>query len=287
MQQIATNVFIETGYAGVTLGAVVSHHGMTMIDAPFRSEDVRSWRAALANLMGSGERFLVNLDAHYDRTLGIRAMECTVIGHENMANAFRTRSAMFKPQNMETGAEWEVHSALGGIRWAPPDITFNQKMQIHGGEGSLMLLEYCPGPSNGAIWAWMPEAGVLFLGDAVVVDQPPFLATADISAWVELLQHLLDTPYQNALWVSGRGGLVARVQVQAQINWLQKVRQMVSEFAERKSPAEGVMGLAEILLKDFAAVANGREEQFRHRLRWGLYQYYLRKYRPSSVEVED
>jgi glyoxylase-like metal-dependent hydrolase (beta-lactamase superfamily II) len=286
MQEIASNIFIETGYPGVTLGAVVSVHGLTLLDAPFRIEDVRSWRAALSNLMGSGDRMLVNLDAHHDRTLGARAMECTIIGHENMAQVFRTRSAMFKAQNAETGAEWETYAGLGSIRWAPPDITFSQRMQIYGEGGVSMLLEHCPGPSSGAIWVVLPEAGVVFVGDAVVIDQPPFLATADISAWVELLQRLLGEPYQNMLLVSGRGGLVARSQVQAQLLWLQKVRKMVAEFAERKQPAEVVMGLADELLQDFEA-ADGRLEQFRNRLRWGVYQYYLRKYRPSSVEVEE
>lgn len=287
MQEVAANVFIETGYPGVTLGAVVSARGMTLLDAPFRTEDVRSWRAALSNLMGSGERLLVNLDAHHDRTLGARAMECTVIGHENMAQVFRTRSAMFKAQNAETGAEWESYASLGSIRWAPPDITFNQHMQIHGdgGEGS-MLLEHRPGPSSGAIWASLPEAGVVFVGDAVVLGQPPFLANADLSAWMELLEQLLAEPYQSMLLVSGRGGLIARSQVQAQLSWLQKVRKMVAEFAEQKEAAEMVMELADQLLQDFEPV-NGREQLFRNRLRWGLYQYYLRKYRPSSVEVEE
>jgi hypothetical protein len=34
---------------------------------------------------------LINLDAHPDRTLGVRAMDCTVIAHEKTAQAFRNR----------------------------------------------------------------------------------------------------------------------------------------------------------------------------------------------------
>ena len=77
MQELAHHVYIETGYAGVTLGAINWSHGLVLIDAPFRAEDARSWRSALLNLGGGVDRLLVNLDAHFDRTLGVRAMDCT------------------------------------------------------------------------------------------------------------------------------------------------------------------------------------------------------------------
>jgi hypothetical protein len=60
-----------------------------LIDAPFRADDVRTWRSALLNLGGGVDRMLVNLDAHLDRTLGTRAMECTVVGQERMTEIFR------------------------------------------------------------------------------------------------------------------------------------------------------------------------------------------------------
>ena len=73
MQELAPHVYIETGYAGVTLGAINWAHGLILIDAPFRAEDTRSWRSNLLNLGGGVDRLLVNLDAHFDRTLGARA----------------------------------------------------------------------------------------------------------------------------------------------------------------------------------------------------------------------
>ena len=77
MQQIKPGIYFEDGYLGVTLGALVFSHGTIMIDAPLRPEDARAWRSALLNLRGGSSRLLVSLDAHLDRTLGTRAMECT------------------------------------------------------------------------------------------------------------------------------------------------------------------------------------------------------------------
>ena len=150
MQEIAAHVFIETAYPGVTLAALNTPHGLILIDAPLRGEDTRSWRATLLNLGGGVERLLVNLDAHFDRTLGARAMDCTVVAHEKVSQIFRNRPVTFKTQGSETGAEWELYSNLGSIRWAPPEITFTDEMVIHWG-GSPIRLESRPGVSHGAL----------------------------------------------------------------------------------------------------------------------------------------
>ena len=42
MQEISPKVFIETSYPGVTLGAIDWTHGLILVDAPFRPEDIRA-----------------------------------------------------------------------------------------------------------------------------------------------------------------------------------------------------------------------------------------------------
>ena len=44
MKEIARDVFIENSYAGVVLGVVRTAHGLIMIDAPFRLEDIKAWK---------------------------------------------------------------------------------------------------------------------------------------------------------------------------------------------------------------------------------------------------
>ncbi len=145
MREIAKDVYIEDDYLGVTLGAIPLSHGLIQIDAPPSPEDCRAWRAALLNLGGGAERMLINLDAHPDRTLGARAMDCTIVAHERTAQVFRSRPNTFKAQGEETGADWESIPGLGNIRWILPEITFSQEMTIHWGDTEI-LLEYHPGP---------------------------------------------------------------------------------------------------------------------------------------------
>jgi glyoxylase-like metal-dependent hydrolase (beta-lactamase superfamily II) len=285
MQEIAPHVYIETGYAGVTLGAINWPLGLVLIDSPFRQEDTRSWRSGLLNLGGGVDRLLVNLDAHFDRTIGTRAMECTVVGQEKMAEAFRNRPVTFKTQPVESGSDWEQYNGLGSIRWSPPDITFTERMQIHWNDRPVQL-EYHPGPGIGAIWAVLPGSQVCFIGDAVVPDQPPFFANADLEKWIEHTTKLLEPDYQNYLLVSGRGGLVSHDQVRRQLDFLNRVQAGLDVISSQNAPVEEVIPLAETLVKEFPNVAC--QDQFRQRLKWGLRQYFLRQYKEEpSEEIEE
>lgn len=285
MQELAKHIYIETGYAGVTLGAINWAHGLVLIDAPFRPEDARSWRSALLNLGGGVDRMLVNLDAHFDRTLGVRAMECTVVGHEKVAEVFRNRPVTFKTQGTETGSEWELYNGLGSIRWVPPEITFTEHMSIHWGDSPLSL-ESHPGPSTGAIWAVLPEQRIAFVGDALVPDQPPYLASADLPTWIETLKPLLTPAFQDYLLISGRGGPVANQQVRRQVAYLEKANAMLEALASQKAPAGATLDLVSPLLQEFSS-APQLDGLYRQRLQHGLYQYYVRHYQPSEAEIAE
>lgn len=285
MQEISPNVYIDSSYAGVTLGAVNWTHGLVLIDAPLRPDDVRLWRTALLNLGGGVDRLLVNLDAHYDRTLGVRAMDCTVMAHERVAQAFRNRPVTFKVQGAETGAEWEFSNGLGSVRWAPPDITFSQDIVVNWDNGPLRL-EYHPGPSSSAIWAKLPEQRVVFVGDAVVVDQPPFFGRANLPAWIEGLKLLLTPEYREYFIVSGRGGLVTNAQVRQMLHTLEKTAAALDKLSEKGASPEQTAKLVEGLMPAVEMTAQ-RQEHYSQRLRWGLSQYYARHNRLLPADLDD
>ncbi|HSV85650.1 MAG TPA: hypothetical protein VLH85_03685 [Levilinea sp.] len=285
MQEIISNVYMETGYAGVTLGAINCPHGLILVDAPFRLEDSRSWRSALLNLGGGVERLLVNLDSHLDRALGVRAMECTVIGHEKMAEVFRNRPVTFKTQPAETGAEWELYNNLGSVRWLPPEITFTESFNIHC-DGSPILLDHRPGPDHGAIWLRMPEEGIAFVGDTITINQPPFFSTADLPQWIERLEELLSPEFQDYILICGRGGIARREHVRTQLQILQEVLERLEILAQANAAPYEAERLAPELMKRFTVNREFRI-MYESRLRYGLQYYYLRHYRPADVDVSE
>jgi cyclase len=281
MQAIAKDVYIENEYLGVTLGIISLTHGLLQIDAPPSPEDARTLRAAMLSLGGGSERLLVNLDAHPDRTLGARAMDCTVVTQEKTAQVFRSRPNTFKAQGEDTGADWESIPGLGNVRWVLPEITFSHQMTIYWDENVPIVLEHHPGPSAGATWVVLPEEKIVFIGDAVLRNQPPFLAGADIPAWLDTIKLLLSATYRGWTVVSGRGGVVNTDGIRAQKDYLELVLNKIGKLAQKKNPPEALENLITPLLNPFKIPAS-KHQKYAQRLRYGLFHYYSRHYHPTS-----
>lgn len=283
MQQIDRGIFYEDAYPGVTLGAVILPQGTVLIDAPLRTEDARAWLNLLYQQGSKTNRVLVNLDAHPDRSLGARSMECTIIAHQKTAQVFRGRPSIFKGQNAEGGSEWETYDEMVGTRWALPDITFTQRIAIHWGEPET-IIDHHPGAAPGSVWVIIPASKVVFVGDVVLPNQPLFLTNADIPAWIETLDVLLDT-CRDFVIISGRGGVVPVDVVQKQQKHLKHILKGLERLAKRNASVEAVEDLIPGLLDDFAFPPD-LNETYIHRYRHGLAQYYARRYRPSELVTD-
>jgi cyclase len=284
MDSISKQVFIEEQYPGVTLGLISNSHGLIQIDAPPSPEDGRSWRASMMGMGGGPERILINLDSHPDRTLGARAMDCTVLAHEKTAQVFRNRPSTFKSQSDETGAVWETLPGLTGIRWVPPEISFTHTMTLHWGDTPI-LLESHPGPHPGAIWVILPEENIVFVGDAVLKNQPPFLAHANLTVWLESLELLQSKEYSAYTVISGRDGAVSEAVVKNQIGFLKDLHKRLEKISKRKHKPNMTESLVQPLVSKFKA-SGARQKQFSERLRYGLQQYYTKHYQTSDKDEE-
>jgi glyoxylase-like metal-dependent hydrolase (beta-lactamase superfamily II) len=265
----------------VTVGAIALTNGVILIDAPLRTEDVRSWLAIVHNkFRANANRVLVNLDAHPDRTLGARSMDCTIIAHQKTAQVFRSRPSVFKGQNAESGSEWETFDDVVGTRWAVPDITFISRIYLNWGAMEV-ILEHHPGPAPGSIWVLIPEAGVIFIGDTVLASQPPFLTYADIPTWIDSLNVLL-SDFPGLKLIGGRDGVLTDDHVRAQRQQLKNILKGLERLARRNASPEAVEGLIPALLSDLEFPVE-LAEQYTMRYRHGLYQYYTRNYRPTEA----
>jgi glyoxylase-like metal-dependent hydrolase (beta-lactamase superfamily II) len=285
MQSIGKQVFIEEQYPGVTLGVVSAHQGLILIDAPPSPEDGRSWRAALMGLGGGPDRILVNLDPHPDRTVGVRAMDCSVIAHEKTALVFRNRPNIFKAQGDDTGADWESIPGLTGIRWVFPEISFTYTMTLHW-DSTPILLENHPGTHPGAIWFILPEEKIVFVGDAVLKNQPAFLAHANLPAWLESLALLQSKEYSNFTVVSGRDGVVSAAVIKSQVEFLKDIHKKLEKLSQKAQKPDMTESLVQPLLSNFKVPAS-RQKQYSHRLRYGLRHYYSRHYQSNNIPADE
>ena len=284
MRQIAPGIYIEDAFAGVTLGALILPHGTIMVDAPLRAEDARTWRATITNLSIGSNRLLVNLDAHLDRTLGSRALDSTIVAHQSTAQVFRNRPSVFKGHSADSGSEWEVSNDVFGTRWAIPDVTFTDRLFFQWG-GPQVVLEYHPGPTLGSIWVLIPSAKVIFVGDTILNDQPPFLASADLPAWIYSLE-LLQSSYRDYTIISGRGGSKGKKGIQSQLNILKQILLGLEKLSNKDAPPEMTEGLISDLISGMSLPTN-RRNHYIQRLRHGLYYYYSQHYQSLESLEQD
>jgi len=280
MRQIDEGVFYEDSFPGVTLGALVFSKGIIMIDAPLRSDDARSWRSMLMNHRGWTNRLLVNLDSHPDRTLGAKAMETTILTHHKTAEIFKNRSTIFKGQGIDTGSEWESYNEAIGMRWAIPEITFNVQIILHWNDSDIQL-EHHPGASKEAIWVILPKEKVIYVGDTVVKQQPPFLAKSDLKLWEAELDLLLKS-YREYVIVSGRGGPTSNEDIHELRKFIRNVARRMERQADKGALPEVTEKMVPSLLSKFK-FPRVNFELYENRLQHGLYQCYLRNYSPISA----
>ena len=285
MLEILPNIFIENSYSGTTLGVINNPHGLILIDAPIKADDSRTWKSSLLNLGGGVDRLLVNLDAHPDRTLGIRAMESTVVGHEKMAQVFKNRPTATKAQTIDTGSEWEQIANLGANRWIPPEISFTETMKINWGESSI-LLEYHPGPNSSAIWVHLPAEKALFIGDLVVCKQPPFLSNALFDEWINQLRLLTSDAFQGYFIIGGRNGLIHQDDIHRQMKYLVDVKNRVEVIKRHSNQAEQIEKTIPTLMQSFP-VAAPLKYRYEQRLRWGLTHLVSRNPRTSVIDGDE
>lgn len=277
MKQIAENIIIETEYVGVTLGAIVQHDRVIYIDAPLLPEHARLWRIA-ATARKKIPQQVILLDAHHDRTIGSRFLECTIIAHEQVHWIYQNRPVTFKPISQNSGSVWETINIQNGFRWIYPEIVFSQRLDLH--QSDLHVdLQYHPGPSAGATWVEIPARKVVFVGDAVVSGQVPFLHSAEIGAWLHTLGEMESRYNEGYQIVGGRTGLVEKQEIEAMRAFLERTQECLTDYAACNETDERIDSLIALLEMDsFFKIRKDDKGQMIERLSYGLHHYFRTNY---------
>ncbi len=272
MHKLAKDIYVESGFAGVTVGAIVAPEGIVCIDTPTHPADARRWRLKLAQLSQQPVRYVVNLDHHRDRVFGNQWFEAPVIAHESASERLRQMPELFKGGPSEAGADADLAADLAGVRLIPPQITFSDRLTVCHGSHALHLVRR-PGSAPGAIWLELPHAGIVFTGDSLVRDVPPPMQDADLDAWLETLAELRKARFPARIIVPGRGAPTDKQGVRPMESFLKLVRRRVDSLLRSKKTRADIGTLADDLLRNFS-VPSALREHYTRRLRAGLEHLY-------------
>jgi glyoxylase-like metal-dependent hydrolase (beta-lactamase superfamily II) len=274
MQKIVRNVYLENKYIGVDLGLVVIGKELLLVDSPLHTEDVNEWFKVISER--GRPKFLVLLDSHPDRVLGSRTLSLPAIAQDQTLTTIREWADTFKGNAHPIGAEADHLKRITGVNNAIPEITFSERMVIHMGGKEIVFL-HRPGPRPGSMWMVIPDLSVVFVGDTVTMDEPPYVGVSVIEAWLNNLDELRGSDMKSYTLISSCGGRIDRKDINHMARFLRKVQSRVEKLENDKTRDDEIEHLAIDLMGDFT-IRSIQQDLILKRLKTGLLDQSLLQY---------
>ncbi|MCL7453776.1 MAG: MBL fold metallo-hydrolase [Anaerolineae bacterium] len=228
MREIAPNVFVETEYHGANVAFIVTGAGVILVDAPMLPKQARHWLKEIQKRTDEPVRYIINTDHHRAHIVGNQHFPgAHVIAHENAwkeirsyGDSFRTRLLnMYRDRMPDAVAEWEKD-----LRIVKPHITFTSRSVLFKGDKEIHLIAV-GGHTPATSVVYLPRERVLFAGDVVVTNRPPFLSQGNTKEWLEALTYLRKLRYD--ILIPGHGELTGKEATQKMSEYLRMVRRRV------------------------------------------------------------
>jgi glyoxylase-like metal-dependent hydrolase (beta-lactamase superfamily II) len=193
---------------------IVDLGDLTVVFDTFVNQDAAAeLRQAAVRLTGQPPSVVVNSHWHSDHVKGNQAFKGSMIvstgkTREMMAkmkDRWMDKEKMTKeiesdpsfealpidPDRVRKQGYREGHLAgLPTLDYTLPEVTFGDRLVLHGRRRSAELLTYGGGHTVSDAFLYLPEQGVVFLGDLLFVDSHPYLGDGDPENLLRILDRL-------------------------------------------------------------------------------------------------
>ena len=272
MHQIAPNIFIDTNALGLVTAIIRGEHGSLLLDPPLRADAAQSWRGGTARLVIGEARWLVLMDNNFDRQQSAKGFEGIIITRGPCEGLLKSRSASQRLAEeaaaLADASENPSLSSQGSL----PEIFFSDQLEVDLDQTTVKLEKH-GGVNPTGLWAVCPKEKIVFVGDSVLVGQPPFLAFADLALWQEDLQLLAGRAYRGYQIVSSRSGLVTAEDASRMADTLKTIQQLLEPLRQSSAALDAYLAVIPQILALYPAETS-EQEQHLNRLQWGLTMYH-------------
>ena len=237
MIEIGDGIFVETGFDGVNVGAIVTKDGIVCIDAPSYPRDARDWVMQLERVHNRPICLLILTDCHGDRILNTRWFHAPIMSHNLAAEQLKSYEKRYPQYLIDSlhrrnpaGGRELAHSP---VQW--PSLSFSNSVSLHYSPYTIDLTHKA-GPAPGSIWIAIQEQGILFLGDSVVSGTLPTFTEMCWYDWMASLRQLASSEDSYKVLVPGRGE-IGDANAADDMIWIPTIiEQTVLNYAERGIP---------------------------------------------------
>ena len=278
MDKLTPQVYVESGYRGCTVGAILTSKGVVCVDTPLLPADARHWRTRIAAFTSLPIIYTIYTDGHRDRVLGQQWLGGMVVAHEATWEKLRSYGDAMRQQVVEFlshhGATDAAEELVRHLQLALPQLTVGNggTLTLHLDKPKIVIRPV-GGATPGSVWVELPDQGVVFAGDLVTLNTHPFMSEAHTLRWLDRLAELRDPAYFATKIVPGRGGSYRRADSQKVTNYLSDMRRRLQALMTER---RGKFDLAE-LVPEFLhrfPIPQDEHERVQRRIRAGLEKVY-------------
>ena len=251
-------------------GIVALGDGTLVFDTFLTPAAARDLRAAAESLTGQPVSYVVNSHYHMDHIHGNAIFDdATIIATEKTRERIATRGAELVAQAFDLPAylvslDAQIASvatpelradllalqgdyraldvALPELRLRLPDITFGQRLTLHGTQRAVEVVSYGGGHTSSDAFLLLPVERIAFLGDLLGVKMHMSFGQADLEQWDTILERIETLDMQTL--VPGHGSVGALADVATMRQYLYDMETLVEEAIVRGETAEQIAALA-------------------------------------------
>lgn len=281
LKAIAGGVYAWIGAGGDSnAGAVITPHGLIVIDAQQNRALGEKLRAALQKSIAAPIRAVVNTHYHLDHVAGNTAFGgVPIVAHEKTLQALErelgplpaegatvsdalTKIRLFFGANFaelvpEAERTWFFERVGGSTTMVirPPTETFADRLEFRLPNDALLMEYWGPAHSDGDLVISLVKSGVVFLGDLFFHGRFPWFGDCDLDGWIAALDRVLAMDVKTI--IPGHGPPASLREVAQFRDLLAAVRNAVA--CALKAGRSEDDAVREIVLTDYAGMPRYRE----------------------------
>lgn len=244
------------GLASGNAGFVIGDEGVLIFDTFFTPAAMEELISEIQALTKLPIKFAVNSHYHLDHTGGnqvLVARGVPIIAHDNVAQWQTTKNKRFlpMPENLQKRradaakqlsetpedqkdkrAQFERqirrYDAMMAIKLTNPTVTFGSGVvRLYLGQREVVL-STLPGHTGGDVFAYVPDAKVVFTGDLGWSKTLPNLVDATVNDWIPTLDRILNQ-YPSAKFIPGHGNVAGPSEIKDFRDYLDDLRTRVKQ----------------------------------------------------------
>lgn len=167
LDKISDNLYQVLGGRGANGGMYIGDNEVVIIDSKMDKASVDGIFAAVKKVTDKPVTILINTHSDGDHINGNQFFpeEVIIVAHDNCRKEF------LLPQRDGSPSAWTSDEMMPFV----PEITFNDKMQLHLGSKNIELYYFGVGHTTGDIVVYFPEEKTAFIGDQVFFGRPQLI----------------------------------------------------------------------------------------------------------------